>query len=375
MSLSNPSTPFEVCAVRYIRHQQALGKRFNRERWVIGLMARFLAQQGACELDAAQFEAWCHARSYTSPNSRRGENLILRKFCLYRQRTEAECFVPDPLYFPRRVPAVRPVILGSEEIARLLEVIEAQPVHAQHPLRRPALRIAVILLYTAGLRCGELARLRLEDIDLKNRTLWIQATKFHKTRIVPLSPSAARELRDYLKVRLEAPWDISLGAGLLGHHHGAERFRPYSPASIGNALRSVLRAAKVRDPLGKMARVHDLRHNSETRIIPSAASNDVALPETTSWTGGKRCSELSEALQEIHNPVAGSVARYRDVLGSRCGERALLQLHVCVQINGCGLGRFVPEPECDHGLFGAVVKQVHCQGVAKYVRSHALACE
>ena len=267
MSLSNPSTPFEVCAVRYIRHQQTLGKRFNRERWVIGLMARFLAQQGACELDAAQFEAWCHARSYTSPNSRRGENLILRKFCLYRQRTEAECFVPDPLYFPRRVPAVRPVILGSEEIARLLEVIEAQPVRAQHPLRRPALRIAVILLYTAGLRCGELARLRLEDIDLKNRTLWIQATKFHKTRIVPLSPSAARELRDYLKVRLEAPWDISRGAGLFGHHHGAERFRPYSPASIGNALRSVLRAAKVCDPLGKMARVHDLRHSFAVQAL------------------------------------------------------------------------------------------------------------
>ena len=28
-----------------------------------------------------------------------------------------------------------------------------------------------------------------------------------------------------------------------------------------------------------LVRVHDLRHNSESRIIPSAASNDVALSE------------------------------------------------------------------------------------------------
>jgi hypothetical protein len=28
-------------------------------------------------------------------------------------------------------------------------------------------------------------------------------------------------------------------------------------------------------------RIHDLRHNSESRIIPSAASNDVALSDVT----------------------------------------------------------------------------------------------
>ena len=82
---------------------------------------------------------------------------------------------------------------------------------------------------------------------------------------------------------------------------------------------------------------HEFGHNSESGIIPSSPSNDVAPPEVASWIGRKRCSELSETLQEIHYAVARSVTRHRDVLGSRCGERALLQLHVCVQIDGCGL--------------------------------------
>lgn len=320
MSLSNPSTPFEASALRYIRHQQTLGKRFDRERWVIGLMARFLAQQGAHDLDAAQFEAWCHARSYTSPNSRRGEDLILRKFCLYRQRTEPECFVPDPLYFPRRVPPVIPVIVGPDEVARLLKVIDEHPANSQFPLRRPALRMAVILLYTTGLRCGELARLRLEDIDLRNRTLWIRATKFHKTRIVPLSPGTAQELRKYLKVRLAAPWDIKPGAGLLGHHHATVQFQSYDPSSLGNALRGVLREAKVCDAVGKSARVHDFRHSFAVQALlrwyRAGVNVQSKLAQLSTYMGHASITSTAHYLHFVPQLAMAAHRRFERYLGS-----------------------------------------------------------
>jgi integrase len=38
-------------------------------------------------------------------------------------------------------------------------------------------------------------------------------------------------------------------------------------------------------------RLHDMRHNSESRIIPSTASNDAVLPEEAGWEGSERCSE------------------------------------------------------------------------------------
>jgi hypothetical protein len=82
MTLVIPTTPFERVAIRYIRHQHALGKHFVRQQWVIGRLARFLAQHAATDVDAALFEAWCQVRRSTSPTNRRSEALIIRKLCI-----------------------------------------------------------------------------------------------------------------------------------------------------------------------------------------------------------------------------------------------------------------------------------------------------
>ncbi|WP_408733516.1 tyrosine-type recombinase/integrase [Pseudomonas sp. LS1212] len=55
------------------------------------------------------------------------------------------------------------------------------------PLRPAVLRLAVVLLYTAGLRRGELLRLTLADADSAQGVLHIRESKFHKSRFVPLS--------------------------------------------------------------------------------------------------------------------------------------------------------------------------------------------
>jgi integrase/recombinase XerD len=265
MSLVIPSTAFERAAVRYIRHQRALGLQFRRQTYVLRGLARFLA--GRHELDVERFEAWMRSLKHTSGTSRRGDALVIRKFCLYRRRTEPDCFVPDPLYFPRRLPPITPVILGPSEIARMLDTIEGWPRNPQHPLYKATYRIALVLLYTTGMRRGELVRLTLADVDLRQRTLRIRESKFHKTRIVPLSSSVARELRRYLRVRLAPPWDISVDAPLLGDQHGSTHFRAYVPAAIGQGLHRLFRDAEVRDPHGRYPRVHDLRHSFAVQAL------------------------------------------------------------------------------------------------------------
>ena len=265
MSLVIPVTAFERSAVRYIRHQRALGLQFRRQTYVVRRLARFLA--GHDDLDGERFEAWMRSLQHTSPTSRRSDALVIRKFCLYRRRTAPDCFVPDPLYFPRRLAPIAPVILGPAEILRMLDTIEAWPPNAQHPLYKATYRIALILLYTTGLRRSELTRLTLADVDLKGRTLRIRESKFHKTRIVPLSSSATRELRRYLMLRLAPPWDISVDAPLLGDQHGSALFRAYVPAAIGHGLHKLFRDAGVRDPQGRYPRVHDIRHSFAVQAL------------------------------------------------------------------------------------------------------------
>jgi integrase/recombinase XerD len=287
MSLVIPVTAFERSAVRYIRHQRALGLQFRRQTYVLRGLARFLAERD--ELGAERFEAWMRSLGHTSGTSRRSDALVIRKFCLYRRRTEPDCFVPDPLYFPRRLPPIDPVILGPGEIARMLDTVETWPENVQHPLYKAAYRIALILLYTTGMRRGELARLTLADVDLRNRTLRIRESKFHKTRIVPISSSATRELRRYLRVRLAPPWDISVDAPLLGDQHGSAHFRAYAPGALGHGLHKLFRDANVRDPHGRYPRVHDIRHSFAVQALlrwyRAGADVQAKLPQLSMYLG------------------------------------------------------------------------------------------
>lgn len=314
MTLVIPTTPFERVAIRYIRHQHALGKHFVRQQWVIGRLARFLAQRAATDVDAALFEAWCQARRSTSPTNRRSEALIIRKLCLHRQRTESGCFVPDPLYFPRRTPPIAPVIFGSDEVRRMLQVIDAWPPHPQLPLRKAAMRISVILLYTAGLRRGELTKLTLADVDLRSQVLRIRESKFHKSRFVPLSPSATRELRHYLKLRLASPWDIRAEAPLLGHQHGSVHFRGYVPEAIGSAIRQIFKDAEVHDPHGRRPRLHDFRHSFAVQALlrwyRAGADVQAKLPQLSMYMGHVSIASTAYYLHFIPSIAAAAHRRF-----------------------------------------------------------------
>jgi integrase len=174
-------------------------------------------------------------------------------------------------------------------IGRLLDTIEAWPANAQHPLYKATYRAALILLYTTGMRRGELARLTLADVDLRNRTLHIRESKFHKTRIVPISSSATRELRRYLRFRLAPPWDISVEAPLLGDQHGSAHFRAYAPGALGQGLRKLFRDANVRDPHGRYPRVHDIRHSFAIQALlrwyHAGADVQAKLPQLSMYLG------------------------------------------------------------------------------------------
>ena len=56
------------------------------------------------------------------------------------------------------------------------------------------------LIYSCGLRCGELLRLKPLHIDSKRMLLHINQSKGKKDRIVPLSPKILDLLREYFKL-------------------------------------------------------------------------------------------------------------------------------------------------------------------------------
>lgn len=59
----------------------------------------------------------------------------------------------------------------------------------------------VELLWSTGLRRGELARLEVSDVNFADGFLVVRSSKTNKPRIVPLSPTARRALRRHLARR------------------------------------------------------------------------------------------------------------------------------------------------------------------------------
>jgi integrase len=240
----------------YLAIKKSLGRRFFSETYVFAHLDRFLAERRAAVLTPEIFAAWIHSFDHVSPTVKRTRMRIVRNFCLYLRRSVRACFVPDSSGFPDPHTPRPPHIFSHEQIVQLLRVATELPARSTSLLRAPVFRLAIVLLYTLGLRRGEVVRLVMSDYDPLEQTLLVRASKFHKSRLVALSRTAADELERYLRARRRLPHRADAPL-LVSNYHGP---RAYSGASFGLAMRSLFRLADVRMPDGQFPRVHDLRH-------------------------------------------------------------------------------------------------------------------
>lgn len=261
MSTSTFIIAMDAAIGAYLAHKRALGRRYATEERVLSSLRDFLAETHAVDLDQPRFEGWCDRHRRLTANVRRSRQRIVRNFCLYRQRSDPDCFVPDLNSFPRPQPCRPPVLVEPEQIGRMLELATHLPPAPGSPLRPAVVRLAVVLLYTAGLRRGELLRLTLDDVEPRAGVLGIRESKFHKSRLVPLSPDARAELHRYLDQRLAPPFDARPASPLLGNKWAGGRLRPYTGTGLRHAIQGLFDAAGVYGVDGRRPRVHDLRHS------------------------------------------------------------------------------------------------------------------
>jgi integrase len=259
------STALDQPIAAWLAHQRALGRSYYNEERVLASLQRVVAGLPVPGLDQASFDLWCGTLRDLDANTRRARQRIVRKFCLYRQRTEPGCFVPNPLYFARTHPHRTPVIIGPEQVARMLAAAEALRPASGSPLLPAVMRLAVVILYTAGLRRGELLRLTLDDVEPRSGILRIRCSKFHKSRLVPLSPEAGNELRAYLSKRLAPSLDTSPHTPLLCNIKGG--LRGYTGTGLSGGVQALFKSAGVHNSEGQRPRIHDLRHSFAVQAL------------------------------------------------------------------------------------------------------------
>lgn len=134
-----------------------------------------------------------------------------------------------------------PEVLSEEEVASILNSID----NLKH-------KAILSLIYSAGLRLGELINLKINDIDSGRMVIIIRQGKGKKDRISLLSEKVLHLLREYLKVYQPREYLFE-----------GQFFGQYSSTSV----QKVFRMAKVKACIRKPATVHTLRHSFATHLL------------------------------------------------------------------------------------------------------------
>ena len=248
---------WDATVAAFLSSRQAIGRDYRNERWILRNLRTFLEGVGAADLDAALFDRWRAQFQHLGSSSRFAREHTVNKLCRYRRRSDPDCFLPDQESLARQKPHPLATIIEPAQVAHLLDCASKLPPGSRSPVRAQVMRLAVVLLYTAGLRRGELVRLTLGDVDAQAGVLRIRESKFHKSRWVPLSTSAQDELQDYLVARRQAGLDERPAAPLLC----TAGTRAYTGDGFFNGFKLLLRGAGIRGSTGRCPRVQDFRHS------------------------------------------------------------------------------------------------------------------
>lgn len=143
--------------------------------------------------------------------------------------------------FPSRKPEKLPVIISKRDTLKIIDKAN----NIKH-------KSMIAMVYSAGLRVGELIDLKLADIDSSRMVIHIKAAKGNKDRIVPLSENLLKMLRNYYK-------EYSPKKYLYEGQKGGK----YSSSSFNKLLKAASKRAKI----NKNITAHTLRHSYATHLL------------------------------------------------------------------------------------------------------------
>lgn len=271
----------------FLAFKHARGYRYVRAAFMLRSFDRFLSsrvsQGHAWRVDETML-AWLASRPDRKAISVSLELSVIRELWRYLHRRDPRRFAREPRW-PRLPTAPRFVahVLSREYVRLLLRLVDG----LDRPRFRCALyRALILILYCTGLRFGEALRLRIRDVDLPRRVLYVAESK-GRSRWVPFHPSLAIELKRYLRARRTfvgsdpGPEDRLLV--------GSDRTRlPVTTAS--ETLRKLYRRASLKPPHGRVGpRPYDLRHTFAvhrlTRWYREGADLHGRLPWLSAYLG------------------------------------------------------------------------------------------
>lgn len=207
------------------------------------------------------------------------QNQTVNAVKLFFQTVRDTKMMVDKIHRPKRA-KVLPNVLSKEEVKLILEA---------HSNIKHKTMLSVI--YSCGLRCGELLALKPLDIDSKRNIVLLKNSKGKKDRIVPLSPKILEMLREYYKTC--KPKEFLFEGQTIGKAYDAR------------SLQLILKQALVKTDIKKPVTLHWLRHSYATHLLESGT--DLRYIQELLGHNSSKTTEIythvsTKSLQQIKSP-------------------------------------------------------------------------
>ncbi|MES2544447.1 MAG: tyrosine-type recombinase/integrase [Bacteroidota bacterium] len=207
------------------------------------------------------------------------QNQIVNAIKLFFQTIWDTKMLVDKIHRPKRA-KVLPNVLSKEEVKLILEAHN----NVKH-------KTMLSLIYSCGLRRGELINLKITDIDSNRNIVIIRQAKGKKDRIAPLSQKILALLRIYYPIYKPKKW-------LFEGQNGNEQ---YSDKSLQSVLKQALVKAKITKPVS----LHWLRHSYATHLLESGT--DLRYIQELLGHNSSKTTEIythvsTKSLQQIKSP-------------------------------------------------------------------------
>jgi integrase len=250
---------------RYLAVRRATGYKLEGATSVLLAFARFAKAHHQTHVRTETVQAW--ARTVPSGQVRNRKYALVRRFAEFAHAEDPKHEIPAALTLAPALRRRTPHIYRTAETTRLLAA--ARAMLPRSSIRPKTYEAVLSLLVATGLRVGEVLSLHVEDVTQDG--LVIRETKFSKTRLVPLHPTARAGITAYLHARRRLGGAHSF-VFVLGDG------RPLRYGALHATFHRLVRQARIRARSGyKFPRLVDFRHTFAVRSLERCAADRVAV--------------------------------------------------------------------------------------------------
>ncbi len=172
-----------------------------------------------------------------------------------------------------------PEVLTKEEVIRLIEATDT--------LKS---RLIISFLYSTGLRVSEIVNLKIDDLNLNDKTGWVRKGKGSKDRLFIISESLCEDLKEYFAYKGKE------------NKYVFSKFKPLTTRNI----QKIIQGTRLRAQINKRVTPHTLRHSFATHLLEQGT--DIRTIQTMLGHSSLSTTQVythisNEHLRKVRNPL------------------------------------------------------------------------